>query len=350
MSLVKLGLFALAGSFYASVLHANDGWGGLSTAGLFFTQTDAVAMEKEELYISPSKISVDYVFRNVSDKDVTGEVIFPLPPINMADPYHSSFVIGPEVDMLNPIGFTATVNGAAVPLSLDMRAVFRGTQDRDYEAEANPQYELKGEDVTDLLRNHNIPLSLDVGKVEEALNALSADQKKIFADKGLASWDESDGESEYAFGNWDLALRYHWTQTFAAGQTFAVSHGYNNLASGGLFGWDHENRKEHHAEFIKDYCVDDATSSAMGKLAKAAIKADTISTYQVVSYILKTANSWAGPIKDFKLTIDKGNESTIISLCADGVKKVSPTIFEIVKTNFTPERDLDILFMHKYAE
>ena len=56
---------------------ANDGFGGLSATGLTFGQTDAVAMEEEKLFIGIDKITVDYVFRNTTDKDVTGEVIFP---------------------------------------------------------------------------------------------------------------------------------------------------------------------------------------------------------------------------------------------------------------------------------
>ena len=63
---------------------ANDGYGGLSATGLTFGQTEAVAMQEEDLYIGPKKIKVAYVFQNLTDKDVTGEVIFPLPPIMLA--------------------------------------------------------------------------------------------------------------------------------------------------------------------------------------------------------------------------------------------------------------------------
>lgn len=54
---------------------ANDGWGGLDATGLQFGQTEAVEMAEEELYISPTEIRVDYLFRNRTDQDVTGEVI-----------------------------------------------------------------------------------------------------------------------------------------------------------------------------------------------------------------------------------------------------------------------------------
>ena len=33
----------------------------------------------------------------------------------------------------------------------------------------------------------------------------------------------------------------------------------------------------------------------------------------------------------------------MISLCADGVKKTGPTTFVVEKTNYTPDRDLEVL-------
>lgn len=60
--------------------HANDGWGGIAATGLTFGQTDDIVMLDEDLYIGPDDIRVAYIFQNTSAKDVTGEVIFPLPP------------------------------------------------------------------------------------------------------------------------------------------------------------------------------------------------------------------------------------------------------------------------------
>ena len=62
-----------------------------------------------------------------------------------------------------------------------------------------------------------------------------------------------------------------------------------------------------------------------------------------ISYVLRTANSWAGPIGKFTLTLDKGDPKNVISLCADGVKKTGPTTFVVEKTDYTPDRDLEVL-------
>ena len=78
---MRLLLSALALGSAALPALANDGFGGLSATGLTFGQTDAVEMVQEDLFIGIDKVSVDYVFRNSSDQEVTGEVIFPLPPV-----------------------------------------------------------------------------------------------------------------------------------------------------------------------------------------------------------------------------------------------------------------------------
>jgi hypothetical protein len=41
--------------------------------------------------------------------------------------------------------------------------------------------------------------------------------------------------------------------------------------------------------------------------------------------------------------VDKGAPENLLSFCMDGVKKISPTQFEVRKTNFEPAKDLDIL-------
>jgi hypothetical protein len=68
-------------------------------------------------------------------------------------------------------------------------------------------------------------------------------------------------------------------------------------------------------------------------------------TEQWISYILTTGANWFGPIKKFTLTVDKGEPDSIVSFCGDGVKKTGPTTFEMTKTDFYPDKDLDILLL-----
>ena len=61
---------------------ANDSVAELGTGGLILSRSDAVAMQSEDLFISPEKVTVDYVFHNNTDRDVDSIVAFPMPDIS----------------------------------------------------------------------------------------------------------------------------------------------------------------------------------------------------------------------------------------------------------------------------
>jgi hypothetical protein len=72
---------------------------------------------------------------------------------------------------------------------------------------------------------------------------------------------------------------------------------------------------------------------------------DIIAMQSWLSYALKSGANWKGPIKNFRMVVDKGKPGNLVSLCISGVKKISPTQFEIVRTNFEPTGDVDVLFV-----
>ncbi len=94
-------------------------------------------------------------------------------------------------------------------------------------------------------------------------------------------------------------------------------------------------------DFQARYCIDDGTSRAIAK----RLGPDGYGIAYNLAYVLRTANSWAGPIGQFRLTLDKGAAQNVISLCASGVTKTGPTTFVIEKQNYTPDRDLEILIV-----
>jgi hypothetical protein len=60
---------------------ANDSVAELGTGGVVLSRSDSIAMESEDLFLSRDKVTVDYVFRNSSDKDIDTIVAFPMPDI-----------------------------------------------------------------------------------------------------------------------------------------------------------------------------------------------------------------------------------------------------------------------------
>lgn len=340
-------LSLLLALFLAAPALANDGFGGLSATGLTFGQTDAVAMEEERLFIGIDTIAVDYVFRNSTDKDVTGEVIFPLPPIAVWSGYESMMNLPEDLSRPDVVGFTATVDGRPVAVTIDRIAVLEDGYD-----EANPpskQYDNPGRDVTADLERLGIPLTLDYLAVRDVLLSFPTEKRNELAALGLAEYFEGDPANDIApdvWGAWSIVTRYHWTQTFPAGTVVKVSHSYTNRPPGGLFYWT--DPPEDYQTSLRDmYCIDAGTSKALVKALKnpAGDEAGNYGTAWNISYVLRTANSWAGPIGKFTLTLDKGDPKNVISLCADGVKKTGPTTFVVEKTDYAPDRDLDVLIV-----
>jgi hypothetical protein len=341
LAALLLAAMLLAAPALAPAARANDGFGGLSATGLVFTQTDAVAMEREDLFIGLDRIRVAYTFRNITDADVTGEVIFPLPPISLQYLQSSDFNL-PE-DRENLVNFTATVAGAPVAVKIDRIAVLEPpfVENRP----AAEQYDTPGQDVTAVLARHGIPLTLDTGALTEALLALSPDAQAALQSEGLADFYAGDPAQDMppeAWPLWSIVIRYHWTQTFPAGATLDVVHDYENRPPGGLFSWQHPPIDDWAKDYQSRYCIDDGTSRAIAKRLAAT---DGYGTAYSLAYVLRTANSWAGPIGDFRLTLDKGATENVISLCIDGIEKTGATTFEVRRKNFTPDRDLDILIV-----
>jgi hypothetical protein len=329
---------------------ANDGIGGLTATGLRFGQTDAVQMAEEDLFISQSEIRVSYLFRNITDQDVTGEVIFPLPPIQVAYPMYSDMNLPANPTRENLVNFSAVVDGQPVAVSTDVIAVVETPYD-----EGNPglHYDTPGRDVTAELAAYGIPLTLDFVALTRVLLALSQDQRAALTAAGLASFYDDQGSANgtptVAEPAWALVWRYHWTQTFPAGAEVRIAHEYENYPPGSVFGWEPEVAPDdsYRADVTQTYCIDEGTSQAMSKALKTLDQGETnyYGTAWYLDYVLRTANSWAGPIGKFRLTLDKGDPKNVVTLCMDGIKKVGPTTFVVEKTDYTPERDLRILLI-----
>lgn len=326
---------------------ANDGFGGLSATGLTFGQTEAVAMEEERLFIGIDRVAVDYVFRNVTDQDVTGEVIFPLPPVGVWSGYEAMMNLPEDLTQPDLVGFTATVDGTPVQVTIDRIAVVEEGWDQP-----NPpskQYDNPGRDVTADLERLGIPLTLDYMAVRDVLLSFPEEKRNEVAALGLAEYyagEPAQGIPPDVWGAWAIVTRYHWTQTFPAGQVVKISHSYTNRPPGGLFYWS-DPPEDYQAYLTDMYCIDAGTSKALARALKNP-EGDEFGNYGTaynISYVLRTANSWAGPIGKFALTLDKGAPENVISLCAEGVKKTGPTTFVIEKADYSPDRDLEVLIV-----
>lgn len=351
---VLIGLCLAAG--------ANDGPAiAVPAGGITFQKTDAIAMETEDLSISQDRVSVAYTFRNLTDKDVTVTVAFPLPIYRIF-----------EFEDAQPgyRDFTVTVDGKPVAYeTVDEAVLCEGDGERISPAPIRgPLKELKN--VTAIVTENGLPI-VEYEPLFDALDKLTGEQKAALAAAGAITI-EDDG---YPNPQWCIKTTYHWEQTFKANSVTTVSHTYTPKAGSftewhlepyytdeylngdinkiPLFGTDAFNKAC--GDFLKTFDVDDgiqkwaATQRADGRRFG----------FVVVDYILTTGALWSGSIKRFTLTIEKPEpyevlnpgdpqERIVVSTAESGLKKSGDRTFTVTRENFTPEKDLSVLFIHSY--
>jgi hypothetical protein len=101
-------------------------------------------------------------------------------------------------------------------------------------------------------------------------------------------------------------------------------------------------------DYKQKYCLDRDFNTSIDRARREA-KSQFGAPYseERIGYILKTGANWSGPIKDFRLVIDKGEASNLVSFCGTGIKKIGATQFEIRKSDFTPDKDLHVLILKR---
>jgi hypothetical protein len=315
---------------------ANDGYAELGIGGLVLKNTEAISMDKEDLFISAEQIRVDYVMTNSTNKEVEALVMFPLPDIVLPDHYDS---VDGFPDFATQLKFETKIDGKPFPIVLQQRAVV-------------------GEvDITDALLKAGLPLNGITDDFAKLVFALPMRVRKDLIKLGALErlTDEAGNEipypSDYAISpRWSVRSIMTRKQVFAAGKSVKVSHRYVPVAGGSVGGnLNPEFRKEDSTkETVAKYCIEDSWFAAFDRQIKNRATPESAAPYgeEWVKYILKSGSTWKGPIKDFRLVIDKGNPETMVSFCGEGVKKISATQFEVRKTNFEPQKDLEVFFVN----
>jgi hypothetical protein len=326
---------AAALATFAGPALANDSTAELGTGGLVLSRTDAVAMESEDLFLSRDKVTVDYVFRNTSDKDVDTIVAFPMPDIEGNPNVIPS--IPREAD--NFLGFEATMDGKPLSPQLEQKAFAAGIDvSADLKANAIPFYPF-GKAAADALAR----LPQQVADDWQARGIIVIDE-----------YDDGSGWKRVRTPYWLLRSTYWWRATFPAGKAVRVSHRYKPSAGGtvGLtFYWDGRFQGQYE-DYKRRYCMDAAFEKAVRKAESVPGASGNPPLFEGrLAYILTTGGNWAtGSIGRFKLTVDKGYANSLVSFCGKGVKKTGPTTFQMTAEDFYPERDLDILFLDRQQD
>ncbi|HEY1411406.1 MAG TPA: DUF4424 domain-containing protein [Rhodopila sp.] len=317
----------------AAPARANDSSAELSIGGLVFTKSADVSMESENLMITPESVVVRYRFLNQTTKPVTLTVAFPLPDIDLSD--GDNYAI-PVNDPANFLGFATKVDGK--PISFVMRqAAYLGNKD-----------------VTAELRAAGVPL-LPIGPDQPRLSELPQATRDKLIDKGLLLPNGTDDHGQQLYtGAWTVKTSAVRQQTFPPNVPVSVEHRYRTSLGMSFDTVLRKGLRQSTAlapevqRYRKDYCVTDVFLASLDKLAGGAEGNLAKMQERRISYVLKTGANWAGPIKDFKLTVDRRKADRLLSFCADGIKSVSPTAVEVTAKDFMPTKDLKILIVGRF--
>ena len=327
----RAALLALLASLAAAPALANDTTAELKTGGLEYTRSDEISMEEETLYISPREVRVDYLYRNTTDHPVETYVAFPMPDIAGSP---EQIVDAGNVESDNFLGFTVTQDGVAIEPMLQQRVLVGAV------------------DLTDLVRDAGIPMNPRSDRAYQALNKLPQATIDDWLARGLVIadiFDDGSGGKQKYYPYWTLKSAYYWKTTFAPGKDIQVSHSYHPSVGGTVAATfldeNDQPKGERFEEYKAKYCIDDAFVRIAQKSVEAMRDGEPYLVERWISYILTTGTNWSGPIKKFTLVVDKREPDNFVSFCGDGVRKTGPTTFEMTATDFSPQKELDILLL-----
>jgi hypothetical protein len=321
---------------------ADDGAAAVAAGGLVTRRETRIVMAKEVLKISPTKVVVDYDFRNDSDEDVTTEVAFPIPP----------YEDGPDDWPAKKSSF------ADFMLVIDGKPV-------SYRAEARAF--LKKRDVTDILKKDKIDIATfghydwDKNRAPEFSRLPKQEQTRLVK-LGLFDPDEQ-------WGNWTVHLQYHWSQEFPAHSTIHIRHEYTPIVGFTQFSVHEidaalrsgtpieipDDREDHRGlcmdrPFLQALHTSLTESLAQAKTTDDQDRAGTAYPHWV-DFVLTTANTWKQPIEDFTLIVErprpKDGLRMLVSFCSPEdapTEKLDVDHFQVHLNNFIPRAELHIGF------
>ncbi len=326
MALVSL-LFRLLIIVLLTTTHAvaNDSTAELAAGGIVLTHNDSIEMRSEDLFISQEEVRVGYKFFNTAPTNTKVLVAFPMPDIVIEG--IDNIISVPTDDPENIMGFRTEVDGLPVVARVEQVA----TKD--------------GVDRTTFLRDRSIPIQPHLRSTRQILDRLPESTKTELLNLKLALPDDYDagkGWEHHLAPSWTLKTTYYWEQLFPAQREIKIQHRYKpsvGLGAGTVVGSDSGQ------EAIRRYCLDEQFLGAVERARKQMRTEYAPFRESRIAYILSTGANWRAPIGDFRLVVDKGRADNLISFCATDVHKIGSTRFEVHKTNYRPEQDLNILIL-----
>jgi hypothetical protein len=306
---------------------ANDSTASLDTGGLHLTYNADIRINSEELHLGPREVTVAYEFENTSSRDINTLVAFPLPVMEIGEGGNYDFAGN---DPVNIIDFRVSAGAAGVLAPIEPSIEIRASR--------------FGVDVTEVLRRHGIPPTMNVADgaaLQSRLDDLEPAARAELERYGLVDWSSVWGANEKPLANthWQTQISYYWFQTFPAHRTLRVTHSYHPVPRRFIFG----SADLDDARMKREFCFDKAFIAG-GRKRLAASPTGVVSATEL-KYVLTSGSNWLGPIGRLHLIIEKPSTEAVVSLCGEGLARSGPTTFELTRERFEPNDDIRVLFL-----
>ena len=300
--------------------NADDTRATLAAGGLVPVRTTQIVMESEDLQISVHKITVRYIFRNTSPKDIDALVEFPLPDLEGGD-FQGPIDI-PDEKRLNFVDFTVSCNGKPVAIRMEARAFF------------------KNSDVTALLHAAGLPVSVQYDTALAAIEKLAPAKREQLSREGMIY--QLGFQDWYA--DWTERVKFYWRQRFPANKDIVLVQSYRPVVGGSYIGGT-----DNGSYIVKPYCGGPDAIRRIAHVKHLLHPTDSENYVNMfendIDFILTTGNNWSGPIRHFRLLVNSDSRLDIVLTCMPGLKRIGPTRYELTRTNFHPSSDLKLLIL-----
>jgi hypothetical protein len=309
--------------------------------GLEFKKEPRISMQSENLLLAGEDVdgqgfvvtvTVDYDFVNVTDRDVSVLMGFPVPD-ELCGALNSSYAIFASLDT-KPLH--VWVQGRKINYATEARA-FRTSQS------VPPANEDLSHDYTPLLAKFGLAPG-ECGNYADLPEAA----RTTLASAGLL--DDQFNAS------WTVRRRYYWSEVFPARRSSHIKISYRALEGADylFFGKPSDPSEKQMVEEsaplwpkeVQQTCADSQVQQAVAsKMSGPASDGGVLVTW--VDFILLTANYWNGPIKNFALTVKVPKPGPHVDFCWDGpVTRPDAQTDVVTVHDFSPKRDLHIAFFN----
>jgi hypothetical protein len=314
-----LSAICFAAALAASPALARDEGRGIGyvATGPIFDLPAGMSVERLETYVSIRSVRLAYVFKSAKRQSVHFSFALPEMPVDAGpdlvglDAGDAAAGFTADIEPVNYLDLSVQVNGRKLALAGHGRALY------------------DGKDVTRRLLDAGVPLLYDLMSEAPWPKLPPEVQARLEAD-GLLSLDAA---------NWTYQADFEWEQTFEPGET-RIEVSYAPLSNyWSDIDLDYFPVMATEGSATRAYCIDDA-------VRRAFLSGDPYYELYTVTHRTARAGGWRGPVRHYRLVVDKGKTDNFVAFCPQAARKISPTTFEWTATDYTQASEIGVMFFN----